>query len=218
MKPKILHLHINHPVTVMLYIFDNIDTIDNHDIATAYSHLSAQRREYVDRFRMERDRQLCIIAYQLLMAGLRREYAIVRPVEFDYTPTGKPILRDYPAIHFNVSHCRRGVACAISDSEVGIDIEEIRPFDRDVAAMCCNDRELADVLAADNSDLAFTSLWTRKESLVKMTGKGIASGLKTVLDDLDDTTVFAGYDNPDKRYCCTLCHCRPLELVRYNSL
>ena len=39
---------------------------------------------------------------------------------------GKPYLRDYPGIHFNISHCEGLVACAFSDTETGVDVERIR--------------------------------------------------------------------------------------------
>jgi 4'-phosphopantetheinyl transferase len=38
---------------------------------------------------------------------------------------GKPVFRDYPQCHFNISHSGNHGACVLADTPVGIDIEAI---------------------------------------------------------------------------------------------
>lgn len=66
------------------------------------------------------------IAYLLLRYGLRKEYGINENVVLSEGSCGKPYLSNYPFVHFNLSHCDKGVACMISDSAVGIDITSVK--------------------------------------------------------------------------------------------
>lgn len=38
---------------------------------------------------------------------------------------GKPVLKNYPTIHFNLSHAGDWVLCGIGDVSLGVDIEHI---------------------------------------------------------------------------------------------
>ena len=71
----------------------------------------------------------------------------------------------------------------VSDKPVGIDIESIRPYKESLARYVMNDDELQRI---NGSALEFTKLWTQKEAVVKLTGQGITTDLKSVL------TCFAG--------------------------
>ena len=71
------------------------------------------------------DQVLCAKAYILLKNGLRETYGITENPAFEYVKHEKPVLRDYPDIHFNLSHCKHGVLCVIDDKPIGCDIEEI---------------------------------------------------------------------------------------------
>lgn len=153
--------------------------------------LPAQRRELVEGITNDRARRLSIMAYQLLCHGLWREYGITVPPVFSYEEGGKPVLRDYPHIHFNLSHCRAGAACAISDRPVGIDCESLRPYKDDLARHVLSEEEYQRVDSADDKAAAFISLWTRKEALLKLTGEGLRRDLRTLLprDDVYFRTV-----------------------------
>ena len=147
----------------------------------AIASLPDWRRRKALAFRFAIDRFTCAEAYLLLKQGLRELYGIEGDVEFAYGPAGKPSLAGFPGIHFSLSHCRTAVACVISDREVGIDVEEIQ-YDEGLAAAVLNSAELEQVRLSDDPALAFTSLWTRKESLLKLDGEGLRNDLRHVLD------------------------------------
>ncbi|HEY4289638.1 MAG TPA: 4'-phosphopantetheinyl transferase superfamily protein [Puia sp.] len=93
-------------------------------------------------------------------------------------------------IYFNISHSGRYVGCAIStDIEVGLDIEQKRAdINRTDFPAIFSDNELHYLdLARDKAD-SFCNLWTRKESVIKANGKGIAIDLKEV-DVLNENTI-----------------------------
>lgn len=131
-------------------------------------------------FRQEIDRFLCAKSFLLLEGMLREQFGIERCPEFSYGNHGKPYLRDYPGISFNISHCRRGIACAVLDRPVGIDIEEIQ-FDKGLADLVLSPEELYEVERSVRPDLKFTELWTLKESFLKLSGEGLSDNMKEVL-------------------------------------
>ena len=180
----------------MIYINDNIDAFD---VEAALPLLSEERRQQTLRFRYARGRQTCAAAYLLLCEGLQKEYGITGKPLFSYGPHGKPALRDYPHIHFNMSHCREAVVCAISDKPVGIDVESVGRYKESVARYTMNQQEMQQIQQAERPDVMFTRLWTMKEAVLKLSGEGLRDNLKDVLTDaaaLHISTVVS----PDTRY------------------
>lgn len=85
-----------------------------------------------------------------------------------YGPYGKPYLRDYPDAHFNISHSGPYVACAVANSPIGIDIQEIVPYDPDVARLVFSKDENKEIDKSLDLDLAFTKAWARREAIQKV--------------------------------------------------
>lgn len=99
---------------------------------------------------------------------------------------GKPYLKGDP-VCFSISHCDGLAVCALSDVPTGVDCESKRHISTAVMKRCYGDSESRYVLNSDDSDTAFSRLWTLKESYVKMTGGGIASDLKTKCFDIENS-------------------------------
>ncbi|MGN1263997.1 MAG: 4'-phosphopantetheinyl transferase family protein [Prevotella sp.] len=194
-----------------------IETFDGHahcymdsnlqalDIAAALEEVSPQRREQALKYSHEAGRRQCLAAYMLLKEALFEDFGIEENPVFDYNDGGKPFLKDYPDIHFSISHCRNAVACVLHDAPVGIDIETIRPYKPNLAAYVLNIEELQEVEASPRRDIAFIRLWTMKESFLKMTGQGIRSDLKQVA--LRNGCFFTAIDE-EKEVVITVCKAR----------
>jgi len=93
-----------------------------------------------------------------------------------FGPHGKPALagsRD--GVHFNVSHCDGWAMVAISTTEIGVDVEVLRPRASlpALAARYFSDAEQAYVNEASDGISAFFRVWTCKEGLLKARGVGI---------------------------------------------
>ena len=151
----------------MIYIDENID---GFDLDEALAAVSPQRRKYALRYRQERDQRLCIAAYRLLQRALLLEYGVDELPVFIYDVNGKPMLQGHPEIHFSLSHCHVAVAVAVSDSPIGIDIETTGHYSPEVARQVMSDVEIRQIEASACPEVAFTRLWTMKESLFKLTG------------------------------------------------
>lgn len=166
----------------MLYINDDLYALSASELEQEIRLLPAWRRDIVLRYTHELGRRQGLLAYQLLCQGLRKDFGIEGFPRFAYGEHGKPYLADYPALHFNLSHCKTAVACAISTNPVGVDIETFRPVRESVVRYAMSEAEAQRILQAARPERAFTILWTQKEALVKLTGEGLNRELPALLE------------------------------------
>ena len=162
----------------MIYLNEHTELLD---IEAALSKVSEQRREQALKFAHESGRRLSLAVYLLLMEGLQKEYGITEPPVFEYLEGGKPVIKGHPEIHFNFSHSGKVALCAIDSQPVGADVEMPRKITPSLIAYTMNDEEQALITSAPESLTAFLALWTKKEAVLKLTGEGIRSDLKSVL-------------------------------------
>ena len=196
----------------MLYLNDDIA---GFDFEAALPLLSGQRRQQALKFKYELGRKTCAMAYLLLCEALRAEYGITELPVFEYGEHGKPFIVGHPDIHFNFSHCREAVICAISEQPVGVDVESIREYKESLVNYTMNDREVQQILQAERPDVEFIRLWTMKEAVLKLTGQGIVDNMKEVLTNVkaSELTTVVG---PETRYVYSIC--RPSDLVVERNL
>ena len=190
---------------MLIYIDDHIEQLD---LPSALAAVSDQRREHALRYRKEHDQRLSVAVYQLLQRALSEEYGIIELPLFTFEAQGKPVLVDHPDIHFSLSHCDEAVACVVSTSPVGIDVESLSRYDTELVERVMSDEEQQQITSSTDPQLTFIRLWTMKESLLKMTGEGIAADLRHVLTNTPDvrnnlvrfhTTIYP-------QFVCTVCY------------
>jgi len=179
------------------------DQIDNFDWQTGLEALSEQRRQLALRFRYDLGRRTCVAAYLLLCKALREVYGIKEKPVFEYGEHGKPVIVGHPEVHFNLSHCREAVACAVSDRPVGVDIESVRNFSESLLNYTMNHEEADHIRHAERPDIEFIRLWTMKEAVLKRTGEGLHSDLGNVLVPMPEGLVTVV--SADLRYVYSIC-------------
>ena len=157
----------------MVYIFDRLDQYTDEVYEKHLSSLPIWRREKALQYKKLDDRKRSILAFVLLQRALRDEYGINEIPEFVYNEFGKPSLPNLP-IHFSLSHCKDAVTCAVSDYNIGIDVESIVPYNPDVARRVCIADELKMLEQSPNKDVEFIKLWTVKEAISKFEGMGLS--------------------------------------------
>lgn len=171
---------------------------ESFDLEEVLSRLPDWRLQKAMSYRFPIDRFLCAKSFLMLEQMLRRGFGLSGCPEFSYKKNGKPYLKEYPEIFFNISHCRKGIACAVCDCPVGVDIEEIQPG-LEIRSLVLNREEEDAVKMSETPDVEFTRIWTRKESFLKLTGEGIRNDMKNILSEAQgiriDTVI-----NPDASY------------------
>jgi 4'-phosphopantetheinyl transferase len=171
------------------------ESLDEHSISAADPTLSADEREWRDRFHFPDDRRDYTIAHDLLRRSLSR-YSTVLPTQWQFTAgaRGKPRIQGPELRHtlsFSLSHTRGLVACAIgSDRFVGLDVERVdRPIDvREIADRYFSPREVTalDRCRDKAQAVRFFELWTLKEAFAKAVGVGLSVPLNAMSFDLDE--------------------------------
>ena len=126
-----------------------------------------------------------------------------------YNEYGKPYFEN-SNLFFNMSSSGCYTVLAISNKEVGVDIERITMNDSVIDSIC-TDEEKKIIKNADD----FTIMWTKKESYVKMTGKGLTENLTTV-----DTLSNAFYQQilVDDGYVISVCTALENERAQVKDL
>ena len=110
--------------------------------------------------------------------GLCREMLAKRmpasEIRFLRSGNGKPEVLNSP-LHFNLSHSGDFVLCAVSEAEIGADIEVMRPVSPKLIARVCTAEE-KEFIGKD--ERIFFQIWTAKEALAKYYGSGLSGDLK----------------------------------------
>lgn len=148
----------------MVYYFRQMKEFQNEELKKAKHYISGQREFKISRLRFLKNKRQSAIAYLLLRYGLRKEYGINENVVLSEGSCGKPYLSNYPFVHFNLSHCDKGVACMISDSAVGIDITSVKKENMSCMYSSMTADEIEKILHAENPAVQFTKFWSLKES------------------------------------------------------
>ena len=138
----------------MIYLYENLADYSDESYLKDLNSLPTWRREKALQYKKLDDRKRSVLAFVLLQCALREEYGINEVPEFVYNEFGKPLLPNLP-IHFSMSHCKDAVACAVSDHNIGIDVESIVPYNPDVARRVCTAAELEILEQSKNKDVEF---------------------------------------------------------------
>ena len=144
-------------------IFDRMEECTPEAVQRMLQGVSGQRREQALRYKHTLG-QFCCLKSWLMLSALH-----VGEMEFLYNEHGKPYFAGGP--YFSISHCKEGIAVAIDDMPIGIDIEAIRHADEELIKRTMNEEEQRQI----HSDRDFIRFWTQKEAIVKAQGTGIQS-------------------------------------------
>lgn len=143
-----------------------------------YTLLSLSRKAHIDRFRKTEDSVRSLTGEWLLRQLLKHHYGMEKPVIIRQD-SGQPALENSP-LHISIAHSDDLVVCAVAETPVGIDVENMRPFRWALAEKVCTPREKAylgnsgGLLCQDpDTNRRFYEIWTGKEAWFKMLGTGL---------------------------------------------
>ena len=181
--------------------FDDMEVITPEEVQRLLPLVSDERREDALRYKHLFGQFACLKSYVMLREILE-SMGLSHPFRFGHNEHGKPFLLDYPEVHFNLSHCKNGIAVVLSDEPVGIDIESYREASDSLLRYTMNEDECRIIRESDDPTRAFTEYWTKKEAVFKLRGTGITTGgLHGLLDGDELVETFV---NPERRYAYSI--------------
>lgn len=172
--------------------------------------LSPARREKIARARWEADKRRLLCAGLLLDRALRPYGLREREAGIILGAHGKPYLAGRNDLFFNLSHSGKIVLCAVSDQEIGADVQIIRSAGDALMRRVCPEEEYAALAALPEQErqALFFRLWTAKESYLKWRGTGLLGnpGTLTLLHSgrivsPEDHLFFRAYALPGYAVC-----------------
>ncbi|MBE5824325.1 MAG: 4'-phosphopantetheinyl transferase superfamily protein [Butyrivibrio sp.] len=190
-----------------LLLLDTLVLKDEEIFRDFYEKMPIERKKKIDALKPEGSKRLCLGAGILLDRALReylsadgsKQFPSLVDYEIATGPQGKPYIQGLPGFSFNLSHSGDIAAIAVSDREVGIDIQKFEHFNDSLVDHVFNieDKELAKELMAELTDSGlwgdpaqhgdssfdhvYTRMWTMKESVMKYTGKGLSLEPKKII-------------------------------------
>ena len=146
------------------------------ELDNIWDRLSEARAEKIKRLKSDGQKRLSAAAELALSAAVKSRFpGAAAPVKYYYDKNGKPRLAELDA-YISISHSGSFAACAVSDAEIGADIQEVKRVDMRIAERFFAPDEYALLKKSENKSRTFFELWVRKEARVKLTGEGIGGG------------------------------------------
>ena len=142
----------------------------------------------------QEDREIILLSRLLLRNILYTYYKIkVTEIEFILGDFGKPYIKNYKNLFFNISHTKDTVALAVSEKEIGVDVEINRNTDILLVSTFFEKSEQEYLLSFSKNERqdVFYQIWTLKESYLK----AIGTGLSKSLDSFSVVPVLKGKSN-----------------------
>lgn len=165
-----------------IYAVNIADAMDSEVYLSLLQRVSPEKRQRIDRFIRREDATRTLVADVLVRSIICNQYGVHnKEINFSHNDYGKPLVQSLPSLHFNVSHSGDWVVCAVDTAFVGIDIEQIKSIDLDLAQRFFAQQEYDDLMQRypDERVIYFYDLWTLKESYIKALGKGLSIPLNS---------------------------------------
>ena len=131
------------------------------------------------------------VAGKLLLARMYEELTGEEMPPIEKAPRGKPY---FPGsdLHFSITHTKSTVFCAIADTEIGLDAEDLsRKVSPNLAEKILSPKEYAqyEAVPEEERNEALLRFWVLKEAEAKCSGLGLRGYPDHTEFDLDDPRV-----------------------------
>lgn len=151
--------------------------IDDNKIKEFLKCISKEKLDKINRYKFREDYLRSLYGDILVRTEIMKQMHISNSyINFTLNEYGKPSIEGYDNLFFNISHSEDWVICAISNEEVGVDIEKIEKAPIEVAEHYFDSREYKIIKSKEQEEIDefFYKIWTLKESYIKWIGKGLS--------------------------------------------
>jgi 4'-phosphopantetheinyl transferase len=145
-----------------------------------YDRMDEERKAKIDRYKNDSDKYLSLGAGTVLKLALKSLGMINCAIE--YREGQKPVIKGEKDMFFNLSHSGKMAVLALSDKEVGVDVELNRKFSDHLIKYVFDEDEirLGEELFSEGKEGVYPGFWTAKESVMKYFGVGIGMDPKKI--------------------------------------
>lgn len=172
------------------------------------TYLSIDRKNEAKSRKNEKDRQLFLGAEILLNRALEAAAPeIPRPVGYVRNDHGKPYLHPWCGIYVNWSHSGSYVLCAVSDREVGVDLQETAREPKESLVrrvLQPKERAFYERQEKERQKALFYEYWVLKESFLKALGTGFGTSLDRFYVKMEGKAPAIVQSVNEKNYHCRL--------------
>ncbi len=173
---------------MLKYEIKDVSEFTDEELEKYYIYMCDSRKAKVKELKNEHLKR-CTIAGEIIVrkllsdvTGKTTEYFIIT-----IDCNGKPQIKNHDGLFFNISHSESKIAVVVSDEEIGIDIEVIRPYSLRLTKKICSEEELLYIFGHLPDETEFTEnasmetlhrffeIWTAKEAYFKCMGTGLPS-------------------------------------------
>lgn len=187
----------------------NVNDLSDEDLRLGFEQMSDERKESVMRMQNKKKRNLRICADALCRKAIS-EFCGVNADEIliALSPFGKPYIKNLP-VYFSISHSGDFAVCAVSNEEIGIDIEQIRQVHPRIHEKFCTESEAEYIRTTENG---IFKIWTLKEAYFKCIGTGLGADIKSVSFSVAGDKITCSkngfelsFAHIEKGYICSVC-------------
>lgn len=169
----------------MIYIFSShIDSDWSESDEKMLKYVSLNRRDKITKIKSLSQKKLTLYSALLVRMQLSKLSGVPNSMlNFETTSNGKPICKNFDNLFFSFSHTNEFILLAISDNEIGADVELVREISLNVAKRFCVEKELTYINENINEWKGyhnFFNIWTKKEAYIKYIGTGLSYDLRKI--------------------------------------
>ena len=165
-----------------LNVIENYNALLNDNV---YNELLAERGQKVDSYKREKDKLLSLATGYLLNVALKNLGVQLNDVKLSETEKGKPYFVSPSNLFISISHSGDYAFLALSDSEIGIDVQQIKQVQSGLIEKTLTKLERESLQEKEQ----FFTFWSVKESYLKLIGTGLSAGLKNVEFNLQNGNI-----------------------------
>lgn len=187
---------------MQVYVVDALNELSDEKFANYLKLVDDERKDRIMRFHFMADKKRSLVGTLLTGYVIFKAFGVSPgDIIFEKNKYGKPFVKGRSDIHFNISHSGNYVVAAVGENSVGIDVQEHKSGNLDIADRFFSNEERA-VLDAVESSLEeqggashnlikdsspderqelkrrmFYDMWSLKEAYIKCIGMGLSKPL-----------------------------------------
>lgn len=165
----------------MIFVLEVDFNLEEKRYKKLFTKLSQSRQIKVNSFYNENDKIISTLT-EIFIKYCLEQYIGKKLIKLEliYNNYGKPRLKDFPNIYFNISHSGNIIVCSVNNQQLGIDVEKVKKFDFNIIDMFCNVNDINHLKDVINKNIALYKIWTAKEAFLKFKGTGLVDDIKNI--------------------------------------